>query len=287
MKRRAFLAAGVCATVAPLGLVAEGCAGETRMAADPRSAGRAKLPAPIAGQDYRLIFSDEFDGRLDIGETGHRWAPHIWWQQAMDERQYGTRDSCLYLRSLRDNGWGDCNLSTEWGDTRGGTFFRGGYFEARVNCAKGWNAFWLFSVNHSRSVPKTRADAWCSELDILETDAAQPTRLVGTLHRNTGGAKNGGPADQQNHNSNHEVGVTLLGEWHTYAALWTRSEIVWFVDEREVARCPTFESTWQEMFLILGLGKGGVNGGPAPPDGVDMIEMLVDWVRVWEKPRPA
>lgn len=285
MERRSFLTGGLCGLLAPTGLAVAGCAafGADAAGPDPASASQAREPSPIAGQGYRLAFSDEFDTPLDVGEAGYRWCPHLWWQRPMEARQYGVGGSSLYLRCFRDNGWADCNLSTEWADTRGGRFFRGGYFEARITCAKAWNAFWLFSVNHSRGVPKTAPDRWCSELDILETDSAQPRRLVSTLHRNTGGERNGGPPDRQNRNNNHDVTSDLPGSWHRYAALWTREEIVWFFDEQEVARCPTFESSWQDMFLILGLGKGGVNGGPPPPPEVDSVEMLVDWVRVWQK----
>ena len=142
----------------------------------------------------------------------------------------------------------------------------------------------LFSVSHSRSVPKLGPENWAGEIDILETDSARPSRFYGTLHSNTGGEKQGGPPDRFNRNFAHEAGTQLLDQWHTYAALWTRDEIVWFLDDREIGRCPAFESTWQEMFLIFDLVKGGVDGGPMPSPEIDMIEMLVDWVRVWQRP---
>jgi hypothetical protein len=285
MKRRFFLT-GLCSIIAPAALDVGACSafGAGPAGVDPASLERAKEPAPVAGRGYRLVFSDEFDGPLDVGENGRRWCPHMWWERPMERRQYEVSDSNLHVRCFRDNGWADCNLTTEWADTRGGSFFRGGYFEARINCARAWNAFWLFSVNHSRGVPQTAPDRWCSELDILETDSAQPNRFVGTLHRNTWAPGNTGPPDRQNANNNHELAVDLLGRWHSYAALWTPREVVWFVDDQPVAHSPTFESSWQDMFLILGLGKGGVNGGSPPPTGIDSVEMLVDWVRVWQRP---
>lgn len=288
MQRRSFLAGGLLGLTMPAGLCAGGCSAEDAKrpgaGPDPASASLAKEPALLAGRGYRLTFSDEFETPLDVGEVAHRWCPHMWWERPMNPRQYGVRDSSLYLRIFADDGWRNCNLTTEWADTRGGSFFRGGYFEARIFCARAWNAFWLFSVNHSRALPKTTPDRWCSELDILETDSAQPRRLVGTLHRNTGGSANGGPPDRQNPNNNHDLSSEILGRWHIYSALWTEDKIVWLVDGKEIARCPTFRSSWQYMFLILGLGKGGVNGGPAPTGDIDMVEMRVDWVRVWQPP---
>jgi hypothetical protein len=286
MKRRSFVGGALAGLAAPMIVDAGGCsiAGADAAGPDPASKGRATEPSPIADQGYRLIFSDEFDGPLDVGERGYRWCPRLWWRQPAERRQYGVKDSCLYLRLFRDNGWSDCAVTTEWSDVSGGTFFRGGYFEARINCAKAWNAFWLFSVSHSRGIPENTPQHWNSELDILETDSAQPNRFVGTLHSNTASPGNTGPPDQQNTNNNHDMPTPLLGQWHRYAVLWTRRETVWFVDDAPVIRYPAFASSWQDMFLILSLGKGGVNGGPPPPVSAESIEMLVDWVRVWQRP---
>jgi hypothetical protein len=268
------------------GLLATGCAAQAFAGnrSDPPPWAMGLSPAPIAGRGYRFVFSDEFDAPLDVGERGRRWCPHLWYDKPAEQRQYGQRDSCLYLRSFRDAGWPDCNLTTEWGDAGSGTFFRGGYFEARIKCPQAWSAFWLFSVAHSRGVAKRGPQDWAGEIDILETDSARPTSVYGTLHRNTSGPRYGGPPDKMNSSNGHDVHRGIFGEWHTYAALWTRDEVVWFFDDREVSRSPSFESTWQDMFLILGLGKGGVDGGPPPAADVAMIEMLVDWVRVWQQP---
>jgi hypothetical protein len=241
-------------------------------------------PMPLAGRGYRLVFRDEFDGPLEIGENGYRWSPHLWYDRPAEARQYGVRDSCLFIRCFRDNGWASCSIAAEWPNTRTGTFFRGGYLEARMKCAKAWNAFWMFSTSQSRSIPKDSPERWGSELDIVETDSAHPNWFVGTLHRNTGGSQYGGPADGTNHNNIHDVGIDLFETWHVFAALWTRHQVAWFLDGREVARCPTFESSWQPMFPIFGLGPGGVNGGPPPSADVATIELLVDWVRVWQRP---
>jgi hypothetical protein len=286
MDRRSFLKGGVGGLLAPP-LLTTACSGQDLEHSPAKAAPwtRGFSPAPIAGQGYQLVFDDEFDAPLDIGEDGHRWCPNLWYERPASSRQYGVRESCLYLRCFHDDDWRGCQLTTEWASARSGTFFRGGYFEARIKCAPAWNAFWLFSVSHSRGFAEDDPEHWAGELDILETDSARPHRFYGTLHRNTAGPRSGGPPDDFNRNHSREMASALLGQWHTYAALWTRDDVTWFVDDQETIRCRAFESSWQDMFLILDLVRGGVEGKPAPPPETDMIEMLVDWVRVWQQPQ--
>jgi hypothetical protein len=268
MSRRSLLVAGAAAAMGRLA----------------PARGASALPAPIAGMDYRLIFADDFD-RLDVGESGHRWAPHLWYERPVTPDHYSAARSIVTIRSFRRGGaWTSGNLATEWADTRGGTFFRGGYFEARMKVPRGWPSFWLFSVDHTRNVRARAADprTLCAEIDIFEGDSAHPTAFCGAVHRNTGGG--GGIEDAFNHNNCHEAGVDLTRDFHLYGALWTKREIVWYLDRRETHRAPAFDSTWQDDFLILGLAAGGVLNGPPPPVGIDEIALEVDWVRVWARP---
>lgn len=241
----------------------------------------AEEPAPIAGLGYKPTFVDEFD-TLDVGETGHRWTPHLWYERPADPDQYSVANSILTLRCVRRGGaWQGVNLATEWARATGGTFFRGGYFEARMKVPRAWPAFWLFSVNHSRSVPANYKEpsTLCGEIDIFEGDSAQPREFCGTLHRNTSGG--GDIPDRINHNNCLETAHDLTQDWHLYSALWTKREIVWYLDRAETHRTFAFDSTWQDMFLILDVVPGGVLRGPPPPDTLASVDLLVDWVRVW------
>lgn len=248
------------------------------------SAGAPPLPAPIAASNYRLIFEDDFD-HLDVGDNGHRWAPCLWYERPVSPNPFSVANSIVTIRSFRrGGGWTDGILSTEWLDTRGGTFFRGGYFEARMKIPRGWPSFWLFSVNHTRNIPVRPSDprTLCAEIDIFEGDSAHPTAFCGAVHRNT--SSGGGVPDAFNHNNCNEAGIDLTRDFHIYSALWTRREIIWYLDRRENHRAPAFDSTWQWDFLILGISAGGVLNGPPPPRGVDVLALEVDWVRVWAPP---
>ncbi len=258
--------------------------GAAALAAAPAAAAaRPDAPAPIAGKGYGLAWADEFD-TLDIGEIGRRWTPHLWYERAAGPDHYAVANSILTIKCLRRGGtWDGCDLATEWADTRGGSFFRGGYFEARMKVPRAWPAFWLFSVNHSRGVvPRSGNPATlCAEIDVYEGDSAHPTYFCGALHRNTGNY--GAIKDEYNHNNCHDLRVDLTRDWHDYAVLWTRSEVIWYLDGAETHRAPAFDSTWQDDFIVLGLQPGGLLGGPMPADASE-VDLLVDWVRVWTKP---
>jgi hypothetical protein len=241
------------------------------------------LPKPLAGQGYALSFADDFE-TLDLGEYGHRWAPRLWYQPAVGAEHFSVGGSVLTLRCLRrGRDWQGCNIATEWADTRGGTFFRGGYFEARMKVPHAWPAFWLFSANHTRGVMPRRDDpaSLCAEIDVYEGDSAHPTYFCGALHRNTSGQ--GGIGDEYNHNNCHDLRIDLTLDWHDYAVLWTPTEVVWFLDGAETHRTRSFDSTWQDAFIILGIEPGGLLRGPMPPADANEVALLVDWVRVWTR----
>ena len=66
------------------------------------------MPAPLAGMGYKLAWADEFDA-LDIGETGRRWAPNLWYERPAGADQYSVAESVLTLKCLRRGGaWDGC-----------------------------------------------------------------------------------------------------------------------------------------------------------------------------------
>ncbi len=239
-------------------------------------------PAPIAGQGYRKVFEDDFN-TLDTNV----WSKNIWYLPEAPAANIYVQDSILNLVTKRAENWIAAHVTTSKaaGNTRS---FRRGYFEARLKYSPdvgAWPAFWLFNTNW-------RTNASCppyvSELDIFEAFplAANSRQHSGTLHRNTA---HPGPCsdvpDTMNPNSwTADTGVNQTADFHVYAALWTTSEVIWYLDGRELKRCPTFDTTDQDMFLILNIdAQRGDFGVPAPPAGVNELRTQVDWVRVWQK----
>ncbi|MDR3710290.1 MAG: glycoside hydrolase family 16 protein [Capsulimonadaceae bacterium] len=244
-----------------------------------------KAPAPIAGQGYHLAFDDEFD-KLDIGETGHKWCPGLWWEPR-PLPEIGTEVTCsnsqLHLNCLRSKNFHMVTLATNWRDSKGGAFFRYGYFEARIKMPIAGNgAFWTFSRNPSLQVPiaPDKPATLTSEIDFIETDGQQPLKVVNTLHRNTSGL--GGMKDEINQNNINDAPEDITKDFHTYGCLVTPKLITWYFDAKPIASCRAFDSTDQDRMLIFDLFKDGVLGSKVP-DGVEKFTMDIDWIRVWTR----
>ena len=85
-------------------------------------------------------------------------------------------------------------------------------------------------------------------------------------------------------------GAALADDFHVFAVEWTTNQIKWFVDSNQYftatpASLPS-GGTWvftKPQFLILNLAVGG--NWPGNPDGTTIFpqQMLVDYVRVYER----
>jgi beta-glucanase (GH16 family) len=120
---------------------------------------------------------------------------------------------------------------SQYHDASGGTYFRGGYFEARLKCSD-WSAFWLFCADRPTVwdglVNPNNPLTWTNEIDIIETDPNTPQTAYLTLHKNTSG--DGGVPDQFREPHIIPTAFTLIGQWHTYGLLWTQIQISWYID---------------------------------------------------------
>jgi hypothetical protein len=243
-------------------------------------------PAPIAGQGYHLAFEDQFD-KPDFGLTGHTWCAGMWYEKpAAIGTEVTWSHSQLHLTCFKSNGFHGVTVCTNWHDSKGGTFFRYGYFEARIKVAPyGNNAFWSFSKYHSDSLAVVPADpkTYTSEVDFLETDGDHPTTVVNTVHFNT--SSFGGVSDKQNGNNVNPVAVDITKDFHVYGCLVTPTLVTWYLDAKPVASAPTYPSTDQDRYLVFDLAPGGVLGTKVP-DTVDHFTMDIDWVRVWRGRSP-
>jgi beta-glucanase (GH16 family) len=230
------------------------------------------VPPAIAGQGYSRVLDDNFD----IFNAANWSLQHFW-----DPPVLGAvfvQNGVLHAVSRRSDGFPWVEPSTH-----GKRNFRYGYFEARLKwpAARGaWPAFWLSSSYHyERGTCPYRN----SELDIFEGQGDEPSTYYGTLHYNTGGVC--GVGDQSRPATRwHDVGNMTTG-FHTYAVLWTATEVVWYFDDREIQRTtPWADSTDQLMYIIIGMEACGWDSsnacGASTPDE---LHTEIDWVRVWQK----
>ncbi len=224
-------------------------------------------PTPISGLGYSLVYNEQF-----ANLSG--WTDHIWYDPAPAAGAVSVSGGNLFLKARRADGYRNVT-ATSYGHRA----FRRGYFEARMRWTKGngaWPAFWMNSnLWVTQQCPPTP-----SEIDIFEGQGSEPTVHYGTLHRSVGGQC--GTPDATNDGFN-DVDIDLTGAFHTYSALWTQNEIVWYLDGQEVNRWPTYSSTDQGFFLLLQMWTGGWTRNPDASTPAELVTE-VDWVRVWQTP---
>ncbi|WP_374471409.1 family 16 glycosylhydrolase [Phenylobacterium sp.] len=139
-----------------------------------------------------------------------------------------------------------------------------GYFEIRAELPHGkglWPAFWLLGEGNN-------------EIDILEGLGSDTKVPYNAIHSNAvpaAGLQNFVPDDNG---------------FHTYGALWSPQDIIFYVDGAEVWRTPTPVDMHRPMHMIVNLAVGGNWAGS--PDGTTPwpAEMKVDYVKAWNLPDP-
>jgi len=226
-----------------------------------------RAPAPISGLGYSLVYNEQF-----ANLSG--WTDHIWYEDPPAAGAVSVSGGNLFLKARRADGYTNVTATTY-----GHRAFRRGYFEARMRWTKGagaWPAFWM----NSKLWVTQQCPPAPGEIDIFEGQGSEPTVHYGTLHRSVGDQC--GTPDATNDGFNN-VNIDLTAGFHTYSALWTGNEIVWYLDQKEVNRWPTYSTTDQDFFLLLQMWTGGWTRDP-DTSTPDELVTEVDWVRVWQKP---
>lgn len=151
-----------------------------------------------------------------------------------------------------------------------------GYWETRIritNVSQGhhWGV-WMLPAN----------DAWPPEIDILEVVGRKP----GDPNVGPGRFHFTGHFDDANgqHTGNGRA-VDAPGApdaWYTLGLQWTRDEVVWYLDGKEVHRLGNFFGTVPAYFLITP-EIGGNWPGPTSSQTVWPMSMDVDYVRIYSR----
>jgi len=237
---------------------------------------------------WRLVWSDEFDGPAGADADGSKWA------RDTGATGWGNNEVENYTRSL-DNAHLDGSghlivraVRTKAGDytsarlnTRGRYSFTYGRIEGRIKVPSGagtWPAFWL--MGDSRH-------AWpeCGEIDIMENVGREPAIVHATVH-GPGYAGAGGITAQ----FAMPGGEPLANDFHVFALDWEPDLMRWYIDSHlyhvvSRANLPA-SARWvfdQPFYLLLNLAVGGNLAGPVDGESPYPKEMVVDYVRVWER----
>ncbi len=283
--------------------------------------GQVVHAAEPARTDWKLVWSDEFNGTdidlakwdFDIGNGFFNYDANQWisgWGNG--ELQYYTRESsnaflkdgALHLRALKESlhgcGYTSARMKTR---SRDGTALfaqRYGRFEFRAKLPTGqgvWPALWMLPASE-------KYGPWASsgEIDVLEARGQEPHKVLGTLHY--------GSRWPHNASSSGEYvfpNQGTIADFHVYAVDWEPGEIRWSVDGHQYAKQSFWWSTsktdgangakpqteadlnpWpapfdQPFYLVMNVAVGGQFLGNPNKTTVFPAEMLVDYVRVYEK----
>jgi beta-glucanase (GH16 family) len=142
-----------------------------------------------------------------------------------------------------------------------------GYFEIRTQLPVGaglWPAFWMLPADHA--VP--------FELDVMENYGRDPNTIYCTAHWGDGTS------------TWFPVKVDSVQHQRSYGVLWTSEDIVWYVDDIEVARTRN-KDLHAPMYVIAGMGVGGKPETAGLPDDNTKFpaEMVVDYIRIYKVER--
>jgi beta-glucanase (GH16 family) len=281
---------------------------------------------------WRLTWRDEFEGDavdpakwdFDIGNGFFDYGSHTWiggWGN--EELQYYTasptnvtvKDSLLTIRAVKEAlhgcGYTSARLKTRRRD--GSALFAQRYgrfeFRAKVPWGKGlWPALWMLP----------QADTYggwpaSGEIDLMEIVGEKPHEVLNSIHFGSPGT-HGRQLITHVHPLPHE---STVSDWHVYAVEWEPGEIRFYVDDEHtstrdhwwscshtdakghgmVARKAADLNPWpapfdQPFYLVMNVAVGGNFPGVPNPQTQFPAELVVDYVRVYEKvggygpPRP-
>ncbi len=245
----------------------------------------------LEAREWRLTWSDEFDGTAgqapdpanwtyDLGQGENGWGNGEF-QTYTDQPENVALDGDgnLVITALRSGGgFTSARIKTQ------GLFDQAfGRFEARAKTPVGpgiWPAIWMLGSNI-----ETVGWPQCGEIDIMELRGQEPNIIHGSLH---GPGYSAGDALTSTFSLDNSRFDT---DFHVFAIEWGEGYIDFFVDDFLYQRL-TQEDTenaggeWvfdQPFHLIMNIAVGGTFVG-FPSDRTPFPqEMVVDWVRVYER----
>jgi beta-glucanase (GH16 family) len=247
-------------------------------------------------REYVLTWSDEFDGPLGSKPDSTKWTHEIGGggfgnNELQTYTDRAVNASCdgkgnLVIRVFKETLTGPDGITRDYTSARlvtlGKFEQRYGRFEARIKMPSGqgiWPAFWAMGNTRGKV-------EWplCGEIDIMEAIGREPTVNYGSLH---GPGYSGGESFTAGYMLPERA--KYADDFHVFAVEWEPDSISFFVDD-VMYYTKTAESMHDKMwvfnrpfFMLLNVAVGG--SWPGSPDESSKYpqEMLVDYVRVYQK----
>jgi beta-glucanase (GH16 family) len=171
-------------------------------------------------------------------------------------------------------------------------------FRAKLPVGKGvWPALWMLPEEE-----KYGGWAASGEIDVMEARGQEPGKVLGTIHY---GSK--WPVNAESSKDYVFPEKRTIADFHVYAVEWEPGEIRWYVDgtlystqtfwwstskgDAAKGAKPTKESDlnpWpapfdQKFYLVMNVAVGGKFAGNPDKNTKFPVEMVVDYVRVYDK----
>src|SRR5580658_1642467 len=280
---RQTAAIGVC-PLAP-------CGARTRSRLVTRNGGGAANLVPYA--DWLLSWSDEFNDEAGTPPNSQYWSYDLGGGgRRIDKLQDYTNQPAnaetdglgnLQMTVIEDN---QGNFTSARIKTQNKFQQAYGRFEIRAKVVTGngmWPAFWMLGDNYDSA-------GWpqCGEIDIMEVRGSTPWTNGGSMH----GPGYSGMHPLSKTFSLPEGGPKLSDDFHIYAIEWEVNVVRFYVDsnlyETETpADIPNGAGPWvydHPFFILVNLAVGGSPPWGPPTGTVFPQTMLVDYIRVYERP---
>ena len=260
----------------------------------------ARPLVPSSTPDWMLTWSDEFSAADGSAPDPTKWTHDLggkgWGNQELETytsrpQNVKIQNGNLVITAQREKFTGTDGIARDYTSARLKTqdLFAQAYgrFEARIKIPKGqgiWPAFWMLGNEITK-------DGWpkCGEIDIMENIGKEPSIVHGTFHGPGYSGGNGVSAAYA-----LASGQKFADDFHTFTVEWEPNVVRFYVDgllykTRTPADLPT-GTTWvfdHPFFIILNVAVGG--GWPGNPDATTVFpqQMLVDYVRVYQRSSPS
>ena len=259
------------------GVFAVGCA-EAEEQTEPVSTG------------WELTWSDEFEGSAGSAPADH-WVADVggdgWGNEQLEyntdrvDNAFLDGSGNLVIRAQVEDYEGNAYTSARL-TTNGTLAFGNSRIEARIKVPEGvgiWPAFWLLGDDFDEVGWPT-----CGEIDILETKGEDPQTVITTVH---------GPG----YSGGEGVGTSTVlpdtsasEDFHVYAVDIDDEHLVWWIDDQRVHTVRIGDipggTAWafdNEWFIILNVAVGGSFLNPPDDTTPFPADLVVDYVRVYER----
>ncbi len=244
---------------------------------------------PISYEGWKLAWGDEFDGdeinknwwTHEIGNGSNGWGNNEI-EYYTDAKENSRIENGKLIIEARDDSWNGHKFTSARMITKDKKLFNYSRIDIRAKIPFGqgiWPAIWMLGDNIDQV-------SWpaCGEIDIMELIGNHPSTSHATVHFGTDFSSHKYSGDS------YIISNEIFNDrFHVFSVI-REANIMWFfVDDILIYEFSSNDTQGmsypfnQDFFLILNVAIGG--NWPGDPDGTTQFsqQMMVDYIRVFEK----